>query len=252
MVLVAMQSLSFAKGSNNWAINLAGDTIKAKMYFDLRDQYDHDRLRIKSDTGKYSLMPWQLKRVKLNGIEYVPLKVKSKHQFGEVISEDYLSLYRIRDTENETSNQFLQKVLVKKTGEISLVSLLSFKGVTKKFLNDCVTESQYEASGDYRLKNIQGIIDEYNQCIESKTSNLVVQRQFNSELDDDIDSFKSNLDKTSLEGKGDLLQMFNDLEEKLREKKEVPSYLTNGIKSILKPNKSLTQQFTTLLDKYSK
>ena len=54
IVLLFIASSLTAKDNGNWVINLQGDTIKDKMYFDLRDQYDHDRVRVKSDTGSNS------------------------------------------------------------------------------------------------------------------------------------------------------------------------------------------------------
>ncbi|WP_109832520.1 hypothetical protein [Reichenbachiella versicolor] len=240
-----------SKDKNNWVINLKGDTIRARMYIDMRDKYDHDRIRVKADSGKFTMMPWQIKRAHLNGFDYIPIKLNQKQQFGEVVSEGFLSLYHVRGTDGETSTQFIQKVLVKRTGEQLMVSLLTFKRVTKKFLEDCVVNSKVEEAGNYKIKNIQEIVNEYNSCMDNRTVALFTKE----DVDKDIADFKvliQRIRESQIADKEDLVEMINDVQGKVNIGKNVPTYLINSIHSILNQDDKLSQEFNKLLEKYNR
>ena len=231
-------------------MTINGDTISGKMYLDLRDQYNNDRIRVKNESGKASYMPYQIKEAVIDQVRYVPFFINGKHQFAEVEHEGFASIYKIRGTDSETSSQFVQRMLVKEGGEIESISLLSFRKATEEFFADCVGESKYV--DDYKIKNLPLIVEEYNECVKLKSREQEVAQSIKAKSLPDWKAFLQRISNSDLENKEDVGDMIGDIEYKLSVGKEIPSYLIEAVNSGLETKKPLLDEFNSLLAEYAK
>jgi hypothetical protein len=192
---------------------------------------------------------FQTRRFHYRGDIYQPVKYDRGYTFMKLIKGGYLSLYAFQ-MENQVNYDGL--ILVKKDGSKLEVPNLTFKKNMTKFLEDCGDVSEKIDKGELTKKNMQGIVDEYNACINTRTLNdaKVFTRTENAnkkisswdELENQIKA------KGDFEGKADALEMVGEIKGKIKREEKVPNFMIEGLKSSLSKtdltealNKALTE-----------
>lgn len=236
--------------SQDYLITTKGDTLTGKItlnYYDLID-----RAEIRSDKKKTSLIATKVREAVVDGAIYRPQKLNERYRFMKLMKSGYLSLYGFRAQGQSTfESQFLAKL----DGHSIEVPHLSFKSVMSSFLKDCPELADRIEHGEKGLgkKNLEKIVDEYNECIGQRKSHTIEVAQDSSALTPQLKSLeelkKKVQDTADLPNKQDAIDLLNDIGAKLKADQAIPNYLITGLESYLAntPLKTDLDNFIELL-----
>jgi hypothetical protein len=152
----------------------------------------------------------------------------------KLLKSGYLSLYAFQ-LENQVTYDGL--LLRKKDGATLEVPNLGFKKLMSKYLSDCEQVSEKIDNGELNKKNLDKIIDEYNSCIEMRTSaheKIISQNAEQSKKINSWDTLEEKVkNKPDFEGKTNALEMISDIKNKIRHEEKIPNFLLEGLKTSL-------------------
>ncbi len=111
------------------------------------------------------------------------------------------------------------------------ITTLRFKNSISNFLNECATIEQKIENGQLGRKDLDKIIDTYNQCIEDQTQKSPV-----TDADPRLTALSNFTNKLKADSTvpTDAVDILNDLHAKVRDSKPIPNYLTEGLRDLLK------------------
>jgi hypothetical protein len=165
---------------------------------------------------------------------YHPVRTGKGYEYMKLRKEGYLSLYNYQ-LENQITYDGVY--LVKKDGSTLDVPNLSFKKQLTKFLSDCSEVADRVSSGDLGKKQLDQIVDAYNECIAQRTANTNHQIARTQEATKKVSSWDTLEEKLKAEpefsGKKDELDMVAEVKNKIRNSEKVPNFLLEGLKSTL-------------------
>jgi hypothetical protein len=191
---------------------------------------------ITSDKKKTVLPITQTFSFSFDGEIYHPVRTEKGYVFMKLLKEGYLSLYAFQ-MENQMS--YDGRYLLKKDGTKMEVPNLGFKKNLTKFVADCSVVADKVDSGELGKKELNQIIDEYNQCISARTSYTKTEIAKNEEATKKISSWDTLEEKLKAEpefaGKKDALDMVAEVKGKISRSEKVPNFLIDGLKNILGP-----------------
>ncbi len=244
MLLVGLS----AYAQDDWIALQSGDTLYGKIGFIIKDRYHMDEVQIRVDKKKQTFTPLQVKRMEKKDNEYIPIKLNAKYQFGLVVKEGYLSWYRYISPEGGAYENFSMDVLIKKDGEMLMISNLFIVNPVKKFLDDCVSLTKKLDEKEFTGKDLDKIIDYYNAWIESRTETFQ-QEEVKIESIVSIDGLMTKVKEDELlAGNEELQEMLMDVRSKKREGKPVPGYLTGAINDALQNHPDLLAEFKSIVE----
>ncbi len=251
--LFILISLSFSAFSqSDVLVTLKGDTLTGKAFIATNKGNAIQVITIKKGKEKRKFKAYEVKWLLKEEETYHPIKVLNKYQLGILVKEGYLSIYKIMNTEANSSASFSTLVLIKKDGASLIVPNLGFKKHVEKFLNDCDVIVRGFSNSAYKKSNLEKIVDDYNGCIAANTT------QQNSEtfkVEHNLEKvalvttlIKSIKDDGRLEDTETVVEMLNDLKSKIKEDSKIPSYLENALKVSLKDNTAFIKQLNQILE----
>lgn len=120
--------------------------------------------------------------------------------------------------------------LVKRTGESMQVTALRFKKSVTNFLTDCARVDEMIEKDELGRKDLDRIVDEYNLCLAQQTPNASALTG-NPTLSA-ISKLNTRLMADSSAPR-DAVDILTDIDRKVRDRKEVPNYLLEGLKNSL-------------------
>ena len=168
------------------------------------------------------------------------------------MKEGYLSYYLYSEEELQ-SQKFTLQVLIKRDGEAQTFSNIVFKKRVSTFLDDCATVKLNFENNVYKRNDLFRIIDEYNECIERQTNNqLTLNSLEDVQLDQDKLSQFQKLEKavnqsTALDNKNEILDMLDDVEQKLKSGQDIPGYLKEALKNNFESHPDLLALLETII-----
>lgn len=118
----------------------------------------------------------------------------------------------------------------------------------ENFLEDCKSTAAKIKSGELTKKDIEKIIDDYNDCMKNRgtiASAPVVET--NNETLEMIESLIKKIEAEEFPSKKDALDLLRDIQGKVRKNESVPNYLTEVLKSYLSSIPALTEDLNKLL-----
>ena len=174
---------------------------------------------------------------------YHPVLILDGYRMLKLSRPGLVSIYLGRQTPGTPYNI---QYLVKKSGASLEISNLRFKKQMTTFLDECGVIKQKIEEDKLKRKDLELIIDEYNKCIESQTHQAFVPSE-DPRLEA-ITAFKTKLEKDSAVS-SDAVDILKDLYLKVKEKKEVPNYLTEGLREKLKDFPAYQNDLENLLAK---
>jgi hypothetical protein len=187
-----------------------------------------------SDRKKSILSIFQTKAYVLKGETYHPVKHDGGYTFMKLVKPGYLSLYAFQ-LPNQVAFDGLY--LVKRGGTGMEVPNLSFKKYMSRFLQDCPDVASRIDEGDLSKKNLDKIVDEYNQCIESNTvdhEKVITENRESTKKISAWDVLEDKVkNKSDFEGKSDALEMISDIKNKISRGEKIPNFLIEGLKTSL-------------------
>jgi hypothetical protein len=200
---------------------------------------------------KTTLSIFQTRSFSLKGEIYHPVKGDKGYVFMKLLKPGYLSLYAFQ-LENQTS--YDGRYLYKRDGQGFEVPNLNFKKMVTRLLEDCIEVAAQIDNGTLSKRDLNKIIDLYNQCIDNRTQEqkqaITTTAISKPELTTEIpawnileEKIKSHAD---FEGKKDAQEMVADIKNKLNKNENIPNFLIEGLKNILSKT-DLTAELETAL-----
>ena len=193
------------------------------------------KVQVTTDDKKkevYSM--FQVRRYRFKDEIFEPVKGPDGYTFMRLDKSGYLSLYSYQ-LQNQVT--FEGSYLMRRDGKGMDVPNISFKKSMKNFLKDCPRVAERIESGDLNRKDLNEIIDSYNQCIEGKTVNheevvaaQAVQAKSISAWDELENKVKGAAD---FDGKPNALEMIQEIKGKISRNEKIPNFLVEGLKSVL-------------------
>jgi hypothetical protein len=177
---------------------------------------------------------FQTRAFTYKGDTFEPVKNDKGYVFMKVIKSGYLSLYAFQQ---ENQNSYDGLYLVKKDGSRMEVPNLSFKKMMNRFLEDCSTVTAKIESGELSKRSLETIVDEYNNCVQTRTidhDKVLAQNREQSKKLGAWDILEEKVkSKADFEGKSDALEMITDIRNKVNRGEKVPNFLIDGLKNSL-------------------
>ncbi len=225
--------VSLAASAQDYVVTLKGDTVRGETKILSYDLYD--RINVKSGKTKNQFTAVEVKAVFMANQIYHTIRTDLKgYRMMKLIKPGYLSLYEGR-IYNGSSFEIVD-YLVKKDGSSLEVPNLSFKKSMINFLSDCLSMEEKINSEEVVKKNLDQLINVYNQCIESQTKTSKETASISREDPKLVAllALKSKVEKSTLTSQKDVLDILNDLTTKIVNNKPVPKYLLETLNGMLK------------------
>lgn len=234
--------------AQDYVITLRNDTVRGTV-----DVYSYgpvDRLEVRNGKKKTQFTVMEIREASIGGTIYKGVKGNDGIRIMKLIKPGYVSQYRAR-----TPNSITYDVpyLVKMDGNAIEIPNISFKKMMASFMSDCPAVKSKIESGVYSKKDLEILVNDYNNCIISQTKALLQEPPV-SATDPvlvAIDSLKEKISKdNNLKSGKDAIDVLTDISGKVKNKQPVPNYLSEGLKSILKDSpeyqKDLDNLFTLI------
>ncbi len=231
----------------DYAVLVHGDTLRGKINI-VDNPLSGHQLLVKQKKNKQNLPCYKVRTLYKNKDTYHVAKIDGRYQFIKLIKPGFLSLYRYSPEQQQSAQMFQGSILITRDGRQKPVPNLGFRKQMANFLEDCGSLSEKIQNGEYAKKNLDEIIDMYNDCLpqnyEPKPGDIVEEIVYipdTSDIDELIRQVKAD---TTLSSNTEMLEMLDDVKGKLAEGEQVPGYLVN----ILKNNLSGKEDLIKLLD----
>jgi hypothetical protein len=168
---------------------------------------------------------------------YQPVKTETGYEYMKLLKSGYLSLYGFIP---EKQSSYDGRYLLKRDGKGMEVPNLSFKRMMTQLLSDCPVVSDKIEKGDLGKKDLDKIIDTYNQCIDDKSRvrpAAVVNPTPPAVPVNDTGTWTSLEEKVKrhadFDGKENAVEMIADIKSKVSKGEKIPNFLSEGLKSVL-------------------
>ena len=218
----------------DFVVTVKNDTMRGSARILTYDVIDHIEIRVDSDKKKTSLTAVQVKAVVISKETFNPVKTEKGYRMMKLISPGHVARYQARSASNAYDTDYL----VRSDGDAIEIPNLSFKRILSEFLKDCYTIKATIESKDYKKKDIDAVLQEYNQCIVNQTTQRQNLVPLVSEKDPLLVALNTLQDKivkdTELKNRKDALDVTNDIITKVKNRQKVPNYLLEGLKDFLK------------------
>jgi len=193
------------------------------------------KLQVVTPDKKKTLL--QLYRIRTFSIKdqlFEPVKYEEQYLFMKVLRSGYLTLYGY-----QLQNQATYDGLFLKRRDAPGIDVpnLGFKKRVVAYLNDCEDVKQKLESGEFAKKDINEIVDAYNACVNSRTTQKIQVVQAEEAQLKKInvwDALESKInEKGEFQGKKDALDMITEIRGKIKRNEKVPNFMIEGLKASL-------------------
>jgi hypothetical protein len=250
MIILFVIGYITASAQGDYVVTIKGDTLWGKVKY-----YSHSGVKYAGNSSKYvQLTPAEGKKstheilktisFSMDNEIYHTVKFEQSYAFMKLIKRGYLSLYGYQ-MENQTT--WDGRYFVKKDGALLDVPNLGFKKRVAAYLADCPEVVKNIESGVLGKSELLKIVEEYNACVELKTTSKVLKKSPATEawakLGDEV-KVLPEFDK-----KADAIEMIQDVQKKLSKNETIPSFLINGLKDALKDQSSIKETLDEAIGK---
>ncbi|MGL1888816.1 MAG: hypothetical protein OCD76_20055 [Reichenbachiella sp.] len=223
------------------------DTLKGKISFAFGNQYNNDGISIKVGKKKKRFVAYEVKEVvSEDGDIYHPIKMDGRYQFIQLLKDgSYLKLYGY-NSDDYKNYDFGFQMLVKADGGQHKLGNIGYKKRLLNFLTACPEVTEGISDGKMKKGDIEKVVDAYNTCIEvesQKEEEVLGALKEASKIEDLI----ATVEGLEMDSKQELIQMLIDVKDKLKDQKEVPSYLKGAIIEKLGDRQELVNLFNEIV-----
>jgi hypothetical protein len=246
-ILVSVFCLTRAFGQEqDYIVTMKGDTLKGDVKIITYDRLD--RLQLGMNNKKTMFSALQIKSILKNGEYYRSVQIDNSIQFMKILKDGYLSLLAFRVNNLTTYDG---RYLAKKDGTGTEVPNLGFKKNLSTYLKDCPDVAKAITEDKFKRSEVEKIVDEYNQCIDQRTQKVTQATEVEK-----IDETKSEIinalrakvtDLEDFSGKADVLDLLNDISEKLSRQQNIPNYQLEALKGFLKEKDSVKEELEKVI-----
>lgn len=217
--------------AQDFLVTTKGDTVAGKLKLLLFDAEKKVQVADAS-TAKTIYSIFQISSFRLKNETYKPVKGPTGFTFMKLLKEGYLSLLSFQP-QNQVN--YDGRYLLRKDGSGTEVPNLSFKKIMASFLSDCPSISAQIQSGELSKKDLEKIINGYNDCIEQKTIAQPVAQPASVVVDAQRISPWETLEQKvngheAFEGKENIQEMITEIKNKIYKQEKVPNFLLQGLK----------------------
>ncbi|HRI80624.1 MAG TPA: hypothetical protein PLR06_13920 [Cyclobacteriaceae bacterium] len=247
-------SLFFARSiqGQDLVVTVKNDTLRGTARILSYDFIDRIEIQANAEKKKTSLTAVQVRAVVIKQEVFNPVKTDKGYKMMKLVEGGYVSKYLARSS----SNSFDTDYLVLNNGQATEIPNISFKRIMEEFLKDCSSIKKIIETNDYKRKDLDEILKQYNQCIENQTHNIQPQASVVSNQDPLVVTLSELENKISkdneLPSRKDALDVVQDISTKVKNGQKVPNYLIEGLKDFLKDSpayQSDLENLTALLKK---
>lgn len=201
------------------------------------------KVQVTGEDKKKTVYPmFQVKVFRYKDELYQPVKGPEGYTFMKLVKSGYLSLYNYQLANQVT---FDGTYLLKKDGNGIDLPNLTFKKAMKKFLEDCETVVEKIDDGTLGKKELNQIIDEYNQCIDNRTvdhDKVIAEKAEQTKIISAWDVLEEKIKaQPDFEGKNNSLEMIQEIKGKIARSEKIPNFLLEGLKSSLQQDSLKTE-----------
>lgn len=232
-ILVLLLFTCLRSNAQDYVITTKGDSV-AGVIKPLMFGVDKKVQVITPDKKKTTYPIFQVRSYRYRDEIYQPVKGPEGYTFMKLVKPGYLSLFYYQ-LPNQVS--FDGTYLLRRDGKGIDVPNLGFKKVMKNFLKDCPTVVDKIESGELAKRDLNLLIDTYNQCIDDNTNardKVVAQHQTAQKSIGAWDVLEEKVkSQEEFEGKTNALEMIADIKNRIQKSEKVPNFIIEGLKSSL-------------------
>jgi hypothetical protein len=251
LILIAPFFATVNAQIQEYVVTTKGDTLKGEVKLLTYDRLD--RAQVTINKTKTLLSALQVKSVFEKGQFYRTVQIENSIQFMKILKDGYLSLLAFR---LPGVGAYDGRYLSKKDGSGMEVPNLGFKKLISNYLSDCPQTVGRINEEKFKRGDIEKIIDDYNGCINEKTQ--VVRQvnevnQTNGEKSDAVNALRSKV--TTMEDfsqKQDVLDLLNDISDKVSRQQAIPNYQLETLKSLLREKDSVKEELEKVISLVTK
>jgi hypothetical protein len=240
-IILLSFSVSFAQ---DYIVTARADTVRGDvkmMSYDLMD-----RAQLSQGKKKTTYTAVQVRRIVLNGEQFVPVRYDNGIRLMKVIQQGYLSLYAHRAPQQ---GGYDTKVLQKIGREAIEVPNIGFKKIFGDIIEDCPDVADQVKTGNLDRNKVTEIVAEYNKCIGARNQQKMeaVAAAKSTPAGDLIEKLKTKVSESDLSNKNDVNDLLNSMADRLKKNEPVPAYMKEGLKGYLGSKEDLKADLEQLL-----
>lgn len=241
--------LSTIATAQDYIITAKGDTLRGqvKVFVNGVDK----RVQVtQSDKKRLTFNILQVRGFVLEEEKYRPVKFGETYVFMKLLKQGYLSLYAFQMNGNLNYDG---RYLLKMDGRGIEVPNLGFKRSMTRFLSECTELATQIEEGKRGYSDLDSIIDQFNACINAKTiaqsGNSIKQETVTTTVNlEQWNALETRIQNSSLPEKNDALDMIKDIKNKLNKGEQIPKFLTEALKGVVKNDEGLAADLTKALE----
>lgn len=238
LVLLVLSTSTFAQ---SYLITAKGDSI-AGSFSIMEDRNDNEFVSMTTDDGKKQFRILETQKLVDGEDIYIPLLAQGKYRFGLEQIKGYVSIYLY--TPVDSPHKFSNRLLIKMDGtSLQVPGIMGFRKFMSDFMYECPEIADAIKKKEYKRSEIDRLVIEFNACIDKKEALRLAKTakpEIPAEKASDIDLFKKQLETTNLvANKDEVLEIFNDIVDKLSNNDAVPNYLKNAFLSAIEKDEQL-------------
>lgn len=235
-----------ASAQDDYLVTTRGDTVRGELK--LMFYTPEKKVQVKNGKDKTTYSILETKSFSYDNEIYQPVKGPYGYAFMKTLKEGYLSLMAFQiDKATAYDGRYLLKV----DGRGMEVPNLGFKKNMARFLEDCESVSTKIDQDNYSKKDLEEIVDEYNQCIESKTNAMetaIAQKKEVSNTQNSWDALIEEINQhPDFPDKSTAIEMSNDIKKRVQRGEKVPNFVVDGLKNILAGQNDLKESLDRAL-----
>lgn len=232
----------------DYAVTAKGDTLRGDVKILPSDLADQVQVRVNKKKKVY--LCTEVITVVQDGIVYKTVKFDNRFRYMTLLKNGFLSLYGFRMPQQTSyDGRYLQM----RDGRGLELPNLTFKRSLSKFLDDCPAVGERVKSGDLGRNDIDKIIDEYNTCLQFKTTKRNVDVPASTAIlsnTQEVDDFIKKVEESAdFANKKDALDLLKDLSGKVYRDEILPNYLLKELRANLKDQPTFAEELEKILAK---
>ena len=234
-------------GAQDYVVTLKSDTIRGTAKILSYEKLDKVEIRPDGKGKKLVFTALQARTVFYKGEIYHTVQLESVGlKYMKLIKKGYLSYYGFRLPNQVTyDGLYLRKL----DGQGIEVPNLTFKKTLSEYLSDCEALKNKLKAGEYGKRDIEKIIDEYNQCKEQTKPIVAPATVMANDKTQAIDELLRKLDASAaFATKKDAQDILTDIRNKSARNESIPNYMLEGLKSNLNGQTELAEDLKKVLE----
>lgn len=241
LMIVCLLAYQLTSGQYDFVVLTKGDTLYGEVKF-LNYGIEEKVQITTADNKKNVFSILQTRAFGMDNDVYHPVRTIQGYTYMKVLKSGYLSLYAYQLPDQI---KWDGRYLLKKDGMGLDVPNINFKKNMSRYLSDCPAGAEKVETKELKKSDLHEIVDQYNACIESRTT--YQSNQLEPIKDQSLKLNSWNQLETSLkalnefEGKANALEMITEIKSKIQRGEKVPNFLIDGLKEGLKDQNSIQE-----------